>query len=243
MFAELANRAACVYRRAGDVITFRAADGLLPRPRISISVRCVAVWLFGIVVAIVDFRIVFYIIGGQYLISKLWKPSCPFSGYATGLRAHGNSSRCPSWSGSLVASARSARWGTGPFFSREEINATTWRTARAKGLSEYGGRVVPSPVLRNAMIPILTGAGGGDSPLLFLGSLITESFFSPFSGPGPATRSMAINNQDFAVVRRDVFPRSVLYIVGLILTDISPIRWPIRASACNDPVVQTRAIY
>jgi len=56
-------------------------------------------------------------------------------------------------------------------------------------------------------------------PLLFLGSLIMESFFG-IPGLGSFTID-AINAQDFAVVRAMVFLGSVLYIVGLILTDIS----------------------
>jgi peptide/nickel transport system permease protein len=56
-------------------------------------------------------------------------------------------------------------------------------------------------------------------PLLFLGSLIVESFFG-IPGLGSYTID-AINSQDFAVVRAMVFIGSVLYIVGLILTDIS----------------------
>ena len=68
------------------------------------------------------------------------------------------------------------------------------------------------------VIPILTGAVVV-IPLLFLGSLITESFFA-IPGLGSYTID-AINNQDFAVVRAMVFLGSVLYIVGLILTDIS----------------------
>jgi peptide/nickel transport system permease protein len=68
------------------------------------------------------------------------------------------------------------------------------------------------------MIPILTGAVVV-IPLLFLGSLITESFFA-IPGLGSYTID-AINNQDFSVVRAMVFLGSVLYIIGLILTDIS----------------------
>ncbi|HXE39334.1 MAG TPA: ABC transporter permease subunit, partial [Azonexus sp.] len=56
-------------------------------------------------------------------------------------------------------------------------------------------------------------------PLLFMGSLLTESFFG-IPGLGSYTID-AINAQDFAVVRSMVFIGSVLYIVGLILTDIS----------------------
>jgi peptide/nickel transport system permease protein len=90
------------------------------------------------------------------------------------------------------------------------------RTARAKGLAE--SIVLFRHVLRNALIPILTGAVVV-IPLLFLGSLITESFFG-IPGLGSYTID-AINSQDFAVVRAMVFLGSLLYIAGLILTDIS----------------------
>ena len=56
-------------------------------------------------------------------------------------------------------------------------------------------------------------------PLLFMGSLITESFFG-IPGLGSYTID-AIQAQDFAVVRAMVFLGSFLYIIGLILTDIS----------------------
>ncbi len=56
-------------------------------------------------------------------------------------------------------------------------------------------------------------------PLLFMGSLLTESFFA-IPGLGSYTID-AINNQDFAIVRAMVFLGSVLYIVGLILVDIT----------------------
>jgi len=56
-------------------------------------------------------------------------------------------------------------------------------------------------------------------PLLFLGSLLVESFFG-IPGLGSYTID-AINSQDFAIVRAMVFLGSVLYIVGLVLTDVS----------------------
>ena len=90
------------------------------------------------------------------------------------------------------------------------------RTPRAKGLPETV--VFFRHVLRNALIPILTGIVVV-IPLLFMGSLLTESFFGV---PGLGSYTIdAINAQDFAVVRSMVFIGSVLYIVGLILTDIS----------------------
>jgi len=110
--------------------------------------------------------------------------------------------------------------GTGTRWYRtiflEEINKDYVRTARAKGLSEI--RVLFKHVLKNAMIPILTGVVVV-IPLLFLGSLITESFFG-IPGLGSYTID-AISSQDFAVVRAMVFIGSVFYIIGLILTDIS----------------------
>ena len=56
-------------------------------------------------------------------------------------------------------------------------------------------------------------------PTLFMGSLLLESFFAV---PGLGSYTIdAINKQDFAIVRAMVFLGSVLYIIGLILTDIT----------------------
>lgn len=56
----------------------------------------------------------------------------------------------------------------------EEINKDYVRTARAKGLSETA--VLFKHVLRNASLPILTSTVAV-LPMLFLGSLVMESFF------------------------------------------------------------------
>jgi peptide/nickel transport system permease protein len=101
-------------------------------------------------------------------------------------------------------------------FFLEEINKDYVRASRARGLSEL--RVLFRHVLRNAMIPILTGVVVV-IPLLFIGSLIMESFFA-IPGLGSYTID-AIRQQDFAIVRAMVFLGSALYILGLILTDIS----------------------
>lgn len=108
----------------------------------------------------------------------------------------------------------STRWYRAIFL--EEINKDYVRTARAKGISEQ--MVLFKHVLRNAMIPILTGVVV-ILPLLFMGSLITESFFG-IPGLGSYTID-AINRQDFSIVRSMVFLGAVLYIIGLLLTDIS----------------------
>jgi peptide/nickel transport system permease protein len=98
----------------------------------------------------------------------------------------------------------------------EEMGRDYVRTARAKGLAESA--VLFRHVLKNAMIPILTGAVVV-IPLLFMGSLLMESFFG-IPGLGSYTIE-AIQAQDFAVVRSMVFIGSLLYIVGLLLTDLS----------------------
>src|SRR3546814_21001818 len=56
----------------------------------------------------------------------------------------------------------------------EEAGKDYVRSARAKGLSER--LVLFRHILRNAMLPILTGTVSA-IPLLFMGSLISESFF------------------------------------------------------------------
>ena len=98
----------------------------------------------------------------------------------------------------------------------EEASKDYVRTARAKGFSEL--QVLFKHVLKNAMIPILTGVVVV-LPTLFMGSLIIESFFG-IPGLGSYTID-AIQAQDFAIVRAMVFLGSVLYIVGLVLTDLS----------------------
>lgn len=154
----------------------------------------------------------FYIIGGQFIASKLWH-WVPISGYAGGV----DSLRfiiLPILIGVVGGIGSSSRWYRTIFL--EEVGRDYVRTARAKGLSEL--RVLFKHVLKNAMIPILTGVVAV-IPLLFMGSLLTESFFG-IPGLGSYTID-AIQAQDFGVVRAMVFLGSALYIVGLILTDIS----------------------
>lgn len=176
--------------------------------------RASALDFWGVVgcVALMSISGLFYIIGGQYLIAKLWR-LVPISGYAAGLDAW-KFVILPVAIGVVSGIGASARWYRTIFL--EEIGKDYVRTARAKGLSELA--VLFRHVLRNAMIPILTGVVVV-IPLLFMGSLLSESFFG-IPGLGSYTID-AIGAQDFAVVRAMVFIGSVLYIVGLILTDLS----------------------
>ena len=154
----------------------------------------------------------FYIIGGQYLVGKLLR-LVPISGYDTGLAA-AKFLVLPVFIGVVSGIGASVRLYRALFL--EEVNKDYVRSARAKGLGE--GAVMFGHVLRNALIPILTGIVVV-LPLLFMGSLLTESFFG-IPGLGSYTID-AIDMQDFAIVRVMVFLGSVLYILGLVLTDIS----------------------
>jgi len=170
--------------------------------------------LWGVIlcVAMMSISSLFYIIGGQFLISKLWH-LVPISGYAGGADAL-KFLVLPVMIGVIGGVGSGSRWYRTLFL--EEMGKDYVRTARAKGLAE--SVVMFRHVLKNAMIPILTGVVVV-IPLLFMGSLITESFFG-IPGLGSYTID-AIQAQDFAVVRAMVFIGSVLYIVGLLLTDIS----------------------
>ena len=170
--------------------------------------------LAGVIACVVLMSVsaMFYIIGGQYLVSKAWRLA-PISGFADGV-AMVPFLLLPVVIGVVAGIGSSTRWYRTIFL--DEMGREYVRTARAKGLSEL--RVLSGHVLRNAMIPILTGVVVV-IPSLVLGSLLFESFFG-IPGLGSYTID-AINAQDFAAVRAMVFLGSVLYIVGLVLTDLS----------------------
>lgn len=170
--------------------------------------------LWGVVLCVILLSIssLFYVIGGQYLIGKLLNLT-PISGYDTGLAA-AKFLVLPVLVGVASGIGASTRLYRTIFL--EELGKDYIRTARAKGLSDV--RVLFKHGLKNALIPILTGVVV-IIPSLFLGSLILESFFGV---PGLGSYTIdGIRSQDFAIVRAMVFLGSVLYIVGLILTDVS----------------------
>ncbi len=163
-------------------------------------------------VALMSISSLFYIIGGQYLISKLLQ-LVPISGYAQGIDAI-KFLILPVLISVVYGIGSGTRWYRSLFL--EEIEKDYVKTAKSKGLSEVS--VLFNHVFKNALIPILTGVVV-ILPLLFLGSLIVESFFG-IPGLGSYTID-AIQSQDFAIVRAMVFLGTILYISGLILTDIS----------------------
>ena len=169
-------------------------------------------WGVTMLVAMMSISALFFIVAGQFVLARVLQ-LMPISGFE---------SSADTWRFLLLPVAVSlvARLGPEARFYRtlflEEMGKDYVRTARSKGLTEPA--VLFRHVLRNALIPILT-TSVAFIPLLFMGSLITESFFSI---PGLGNYLIeAIGAQDFAIVRAMVFIGSVLYIVGLILTDIS----------------------
>lgn len=154
----------------------------------------------------------FFIIGGQYVFGKLLR-FVPISGYEGGLQSI-KFIILPVMVSVIAGLGSGARWYRTLFL--EELHQEYVKTARAKGLSEV--RVLFGHVLKNAMLPILTGVVV-IIPSLFMGSLVLESFFGI---PGLGNYIIeAIHQQDFAIVRAMVFLGSILYIVGLILTDLA----------------------
>jgi peptide/nickel transport system permease protein len=169
-------------------------------------------WGVTVLVAMMSISALFFIVAGQFVLARVLQ-LMPISGFE---------SSADTWRFLLLPVVVSlvARLGPEARFYRtlflEEMGKDYVRTARSKGLTEPA--VLFRHVLRNALIPILT-TSVAFIPLLFMGSLITESFFSI---PGLGNYLIeAIGAQDFAIVRAMVFIGSVLYIVGLILTDIS----------------------
>ena len=169
-------------------------------------------WGVVLCVAMMSISSLFYIIGGQYVFSKIWN-LVPISGYSTGADAF-KFLILPVVIGAVSGIGSGARWYRTIFL--EEMGKDYVRTARAKGLAET--TVMFRHVLKNGLIPILTGVVVV-IPSLFMGALIMESFFG-IPGLGSYTID-AIQNQDFSIVRSMVFLGSVLYIAGLLLTDIS----------------------
>jgi len=169
-------------------------------------------WGVVLCVFFMSISTLFYIMGGQVVFGKLLR-LVPISGFDYGFHSL-------KFVALPLAVAIIAGIGGHIRFYRtvflEEINKDYVRTARAKGLPET--TVLFVHTLKNAMIPILTGLVVS-LPFLFTGSLLLESFFAI---PGMGSFMLdAIRRQDFAVVQAMVSLGSFLYVLGLLLTDIS----------------------
>lgn len=97
----------------------------------------------------------------------------------------------------------------------EEARNDYVRTAQAKGFSPR--RVLLVHVLKNGMISLITLVVAS-LPLLIMGSLVIEDFFGI---PGLGNLAInAIRTADFSVIMAEVYAGSLLYLSGLLLTDI-----------------------
>ena len=163
-------------------------------------------------IALMSISTLFFIIGGQFLFAKIlnW---FPISGYSDGLLAL-KFIALPVLVALISSIGVEVRWYRTLFL--EELHKEYVNTAKAKGCSAT--TILFKHILKNAMIPILTTVVIV-LPHLFLGSLLLESFFG-IPGLGSYTIE-AIHQQDFAIVKSMVFLSAVLYIIGLILTDIA----------------------
>lgn len=97
----------------------------------------------------------------------------------------------------------------------EEVHQDYIRTAHAKGLGIT--RVLSKHVFKNGLISLITLIVAS-LPFLIMGSLMLESFFGI---PGLGNMALlAIHSADFTVIMADVYLGAILYLFGLILTDI-----------------------
>lgn len=153
-----------------------------------------------------------YLIAGQFVLAKVLK-YFPIAGWLSGMQG-AKFLWMPMIIGVISGAGSTVRlYRT---FILNETNQDYVRTARAKGVPEQ--RVLFAHVLKNAAIPILTSLVA-TLPLLLMGALLLESFFS-IPGIGGMTFD-AIRSLDFAVVRAMVLFGAVLVIVGNLMTDIS----------------------
>jgi microcin C transport system permease protein len=99
----------------------------------------------------------------------------------------------------------------------EEMRKQYVITARAKGCTEK--RVLYKHILKNALIPLITGFPIAFLAMFFTGSLLIEQIFT-LDGLGLLSYQ-AVIQRDYPIVLGTLFIFSMLALVGQLLTDIS----------------------
>lgn len=99
----------------------------------------------------------------------------------------------------------------------EEIHQLYAVAARARGLSER--KVLYKHVLRNSLIPLVTGFPSTFLFMFLTGSLLIEKIFS-LDGLGLLSYS-AVMERDFPVIMGSLFIFTLLKLVGQLLTDVA----------------------
>ena len=97
----------------------------------------------------------------------------------------------------------------------EELGSDYVRVAKSKGLTE--GRVLVRHVLRNALLPIVTGIGGYLA-LFLSGSLLIERIFQ-LDGIG-SLGFRALAGRDYNLVMGLLVLQSVALLVGNLVSDL-----------------------
>lgn len=170
------------------------------------------VWGIVICVAMMSLPVMVYVIFGQWLFANALAYFPAFGFSLEGL----TTARFLALPVSIMVFAGiggSVRFYRAVFL--EEARSDYIRTALAKGASH--GRVLFIHVLKNGLISLITVVVAA-LPSLILGSLVIESFFG-IPGLGEMSKS-AIQTSDFALVRANVYFGSLLYLFGLLLTDV-----------------------
>jgi len=169
-------------------------------------------WGSVLCVVLMSISSLFFIVAGQFLFSRLMQ-LLPVSGFSHGTDA---------WRFLLlpILIAIVARLGSETRFHRsiflEEIGKDYVRTARAKGLGE--ATVLFVHVLRNAMIPIVTGFPAAFVAAFFTGALLIETLFS-LDGLGLLSYE-AVIKRDYPVVMGTLFFFSVLGLLAKLVNDV-----------------------
>jgi peptide/nickel transport system permease protein len=163
-------------------------------------------------VALMSVPAMVYIIFGQYLVAQKFSylPAFGFS-----LQGFSTAKFLVLPVALMVVSGLGAEVRLYRALFLEELGQDYIRTARAKGLAS--SRVLLVHVLKNGLINLITVVVAS-LPFLIMGSLVMENFFG-IPGLGNVL-FVAIQSSDFAVVQASVFLGSLLYLGGLVLTDV-----------------------
>ncbi|MCH6581098.1 MAG: ABC transporter permease subunit [Nitrospinae bacterium] len=99
----------------------------------------------------------------------------------------------------------------------EEMSKQYVLTAKAKGLTQ--NTILYKHILKNALIPLVTGFPIAFLTMFFSGSLLIEQIFT-LDGLGLLSYQ-AVIQRDYPIVLGSLFVFTLLYLVGQLLTDIS----------------------
>lgn len=99
----------------------------------------------------------------------------------------------------------------------EEMRKQYVLTARAKGLTE--NTILYKHILKNSLIPLITGFPTAFLTMFFSGSLLIEQIFT-LDGLGLLS-FQAVIQRDYPIVLGSLFIFTLLYLFGQLLTDIS----------------------